>query len=340
VEKDTMVKTLKEKDIPEPWFTKKSKGVTITRATSKQMAQHPVVEDEIVQEPVAKGDARQKAKAKEDVAGKGRKKTKGVPPATAEVVMGRSKYVVPDPEEMKRKMMADAEACGRVVRSLSQPALRRSCPTTVVTETIEDQQSPELVTGEPHSVMAHSGSPIPEMPAAEEGMEPETRACVHVIAYEGRITPSGRRSGSEAVHEERQHAEGSARRLQDKGKRKVIEDVVLNSTSSEHSDSAKHEQMYGRLNRSPSPIILKEQASCIVYHSLPQFTTVYHKFTTVDHSLPQVDHSLPQVDHSLPQVYHNFPQVYHRFTTGLPQGYHRFTTVSWQWLVRTVLNRV
>lgn len=260
-----MVKTLKETDIPEPWFSKKSKGTTITRASSKQMAQHPVVEDEFVEEPIAKGEARQKGKAKEDVAGKGRKKTKAVPPATAEVVMGRSKYVVPDPEEMRRKMVADAAACGRVVKSLSQPATRRSCPTTAHTETTPDQQQPELVTGELQSVMDRQGSPIPEMPAAEEGMDTQTRECVNSIANEDRMTPSGRHSGNEVVHEERQHGEGSARRLQDKGKRIVIEDVVLNSTSSERSDPAQSAQKHRRPPRSPSPIILKEQASCIVH---------------------------------------------------------------------------
>ena len=117
-----MVKTLKEKDMPEPWFGKKTKHVTITRAASKQMAQHEVVEDDNLEEPSAKGATREKGKCKEDEVGKGRKKVKAVRPATAEVVMGRTKYVVPDPEEMRRKMIADAEACGRVVKSLSHTA--------------------------------------------------------------------------------------------------------------------------------------------------------------------------------------------------------------------------
>lgn len=260
-----MVKTLKEKDIPEPWFGNKSKHVTFTRATSKQMAQHQVVVDEIVVEPSAKGEARQKGKAKEDVAGKGRKKTKAVRPATAEVVLCGSKYVVPDPEEMRRKMIADAEACGRVVKSLSQPAIRKSIPTTAITETTEDPLQPELVTGELHSVMDHSGSPVPEMPAAEEGMDIQTQECGNVIANDIRSAPSGPRSAHEAVHEERQHAEGSARGLLDKGKRKAIRNVVLSSTSSERSDPAESAQKYRRLNRSLSPIIWKERVSCIVY---------------------------------------------------------------------------
>jgi hypothetical protein len=56
-----MVKTLKEKDVPKPWFGKKSKHGTFTpkqtRAASKQMAQQQVVEDDIVEEPSGRGEA-------------------------------------------------------------------------------------------------------------------------------------------------------------------------------------------------------------------------------------------------------------------------------------------
>lgn len=250
-----MVKTLKEKDIPESWFGKKSKHVTITRAASKQMAQHQVVEDDLLEEPSAKGETREKGKGKEDVAGKGRKKVKAVRPATAEVVMGTSKYVVPDPEEMRRKMIADAEACGRVVKSLSQTSTRKSCPTTGVAETSEDRLQPELVTGD------QSGSPVPEMPAAEEGMDTQTQECGNAIADDIIITPSGQRYGKEVVHEEREHAPECARGLQERGKRKAIGNAVHISTSSERSDPAQSAQKYRRLNRSPSPIILKERVS-------------------------------------------------------------------------------
>lgn len=69
--------------------------------------------------------------------------------------MGRFKYVMPDLEEMRQKMIADAEACGRVVTSFSQTATRESCRTTSVAETSEDRLQPELVTED------HSGSPVP-----------------------------------------------------------------------------------------------------------------------------------------------------------------------------------
>ncbi len=66
-----MVKGLKEKDIPEPWFGKKDKPATITpkrtKASSKLMDQQHVVEDNAVEEPNPKGARR------DDVGGKGRK---------------------------------------------------------------------------------------------------------------------------------------------------------------------------------------------------------------------------------------------------------------------------
>jgi hypothetical protein len=76
-----MVRTLKEKDIPEPWFGKKSKQATSTpaqtRAASKQMAHQQLIEDDIVEEPTAKGESMQKGKCKEDMPAKGKKKGKG-----------------------------------------------------------------------------------------------------------------------------------------------------------------------------------------------------------------------------------------------------------------------
>ena len=167
-----MVKTLKEKDIPEPWFGKKSKLVTTpkhTRAISKQMAHQQVVEDDVVEDPSMKGKAREKGKGKEDVAGKGGEKAKAMHPGTADVVLGRSKFVVPDPEELRRKRIADAVACGRVVKTLSQPTTRRSCPTMVVVETSEEKMHLELVTGGLDNVMEQSGSPVPAIPTACAG---------------------------------------------------------------------------------------------------------------------------------------------------------------------------
>lgn len=250
-----MVKTLKEKDIPEPWFAKKTKHVTITRAASKHMAQHEIVEDDLLEEPSAKGEAREKGKSKEDVAGKGRKKVKAVRPATAEVVMGRSKYVVPDPEELRRKLVADAEACGRVVKSLSAPAIRKSCPSIPVADPSEDRLQPELARGD------QFGSPVPEMPQAEQGMDTQTQEVGEAIADDIRITPSRQRSGKEVVHEEIEQSPEPARGKQERGKRKATGNAVRISSSSERSDPAQSAQKYRRLNRSPSPIILTDRVS-------------------------------------------------------------------------------
>lgn len=260
-----MVKTLKDKDIPEPWFAKKTNQVTITRAASKHMAQHEVVEDDLLDQPSAKGEAREKGKSKEDVPGKGRKKVKAMRPATAEVVMGRSKYVVPDPEEMRRKMVADAEACGRVVKSVSTPAHRKSCPSIPVADQSDDRLQPELVRG------AQFGSPVPEMAPAEEGMDAQTQEGGNAIADDIRITPSGQRSGKEVVNEEIEQSPERAPGKQERGKRKATGNAVRISSSSERSDPAQSAQKYRRLNRSPSPIILTERVSWL----LPSVTAVF-----------------------------------------------------------------
>ena len=262
-----MVKTLKEKDIAEPWYAKKTKHVTIapkhTRAASKHLAQQQVVEDEVVEEPSAKGEAREKGKGKEDLVGKGKKKAKNVRPATTDVVLGKSKFVVADPEEMRRKVIADAEACGRVVKSVSQPATRRSCTTSAVNGIAEERMQAELVTGGIQSVMEHCGSPHPGIPVAGEGMDVHTQECGNVIASDGKMTPSAQRPGKEHFHEERQPTQQCADGLQESGKRKITKNAVLVTSSSERSDRAERAQKYRRLNMSTSPIILKERVRCI-----------------------------------------------------------------------------
>ena len=114
---------------------------------------------------------------------------------------------------------------------------------------------PELATGD------QSRSPIPEMPAAEEGIDTQTHEIGNATADGIIITPSGQRPGKEVVHEEREHGPSPARGLQEKGKRKAIGNAVRISTSSERSDPAQSARKYRRLNRSPSPIIMEERVS-------------------------------------------------------------------------------
>ena len=270
-----MVKSLKEKDVPEPWFGKKSNHGTFTpkqtRAASKQLAQQQVDEDDIVEEPSGRGGAREKGKGREDVNGKGKKKEKAVPTATADVVLGRSKYAVPDPEELRRKIVADAAACGRVVNSMHRPATRKSCPTTSVMETPEERVHAELVTGEVPGIMEHCESRGLGIPAANEGIDIRAGECGNVAANKERITPTSARSEKEFFHEERERADDCGAGLQERGKRKAVGSSNVNSPSSGRSDPEGSAQKYRQVDTSPSPIILKERVSyvSVLLHGLP-----------------------------------------------------------------------
>ena len=260
-----MVKTLKEKGIPEPWFGKNSKHVMITpkrtRATSKLMEQQHVVEDDAVEEPSPKGEAREKGAGRDDVVGKGRKKVKAVHPGIADVVLGKSKYAVPGPEEMRRKKIAYANACGQVVKCVSQAATRKSCRTTALAGTSSERSHPELVTGGVDNVNACSRSPVLKIAPTNERMDTHTQECENTNGIDVRVTPSGVGTGQEHYHEDRQHAQECLHDGQERGKRKAIEIEIVDSTSFERSNESA--QKYRCLEMSPSPIIVKERVSCI-----------------------------------------------------------------------------
>jgi hypothetical protein len=202
---------------------------------------------------------------------KGRKKAKAVPLATADVVLGRSKYVVPDSEELRRKIVADAVACGRVVNSVHQPTTRKSCPTTSVIEMSEETVTTEMVIGELPGIMEHYESADPGIPAVKEGIDKRDEECGNEAANNVRITLPGARSGKESFHEERQRAEDCGAGLQERGKRKVVGNENLNSPSSGRSEPKESPQKYRRIDTSPSPIILKERVNyvSILLHGLP-----------------------------------------------------------------------
>lgn len=144
------MRTLKEKDIPEPWFGNKGKSVNApkqTRAASKIIAQQEVVEEVTVPKPSTRGRGRQKGKAKEVVPAKGRKNTKTLRSGTANILLGISKTTVPDPEELRRKRIEDAVACGRVVRTVAKQANRHACPTTAARSSSEEDIQAELEAG-------------------------------------------------------------------------------------------------------------------------------------------------------------------------------------------------
>ena len=248
-----MVKGLKEKDIPEPWFGKKDKPATITpkrtRAASKRMDQQDVVSDDGVEEPSPK------AARRDDVGGKGRKKAKGVRPGTIDLVLGRSKYAVLDPEEMSRKRVADANACGRVVKSVSQATTRTALPTAALVGTSTEISPPELVAVGVDNVKEPSRSPDLGSTPVDEGMDTHNQECENTNGVNLGVSPSAGGTPQERNREERQHAPGTL----DRGKRKVVEWENVRSTSSERSED--RAEKYRRAEMSSFPMIVKERVS-------------------------------------------------------------------------------
>lgn len=161
-------------------------------------------------------------------------------------------------------MIADAEACGRVVRSVSQPGHRKSRPTTAPIDTSEGRPNAEIATGEDHTVMDHLGSPVHGIPHAGEGIDNTATERGNEAPNPVRATPSGHRSGKEPFHDEIQQPRECALGLQGSVKRKSMRTVVVSSTSTEGSDPEGGARKLRRLNRSPSPILLKERVSFIL----------------------------------------------------------------------------
>lgn len=129
-----MVTTLHDDDRPEPWSRKKKPVAPSTRETrtsAKATAGNEREEDAVASSvPTGGGRGRRKGKTKVVNSGKGLKKTKTMPIAAADVVLGRAEKTVQSVEEQNRKTEEDARACGRVARTISSPALRKTCPTT------------------------------------------------------------------------------------------------------------------------------------------------------------------------------------------------------------------
>lgn len=144
-----MVNTLKDKDLPQPWFGKKTKELPVpkqTRAASKLLAAKEILHEELQEEPSTRPRQREKGKTERRTPAKGKKKAKSITTGTADVLLGRSKNPVPDPEELRRKRIEDAVACGRVVKTISNPAKRQSGPTTPSPEASEKNIDEDLAT--------------------------------------------------------------------------------------------------------------------------------------------------------------------------------------------------
>ena len=132
-----MVKTLKETDLPEPWFGNKSRAPLAPkrpRPPSNVMPETQALEAEVAAQGKNKGKGRGKGKNKENAVVKGKNIAKYDRTGPADVVLGRTKNPVADPEELRRKRVEDAAACGRVVKTIKPPGKRRSYTTVPDTE--------------------------------------------------------------------------------------------------------------------------------------------------------------------------------------------------------------
>lgn len=129
-----MVTSVGEEDRPEPWLQKK-KPVAQTRRETRTAAKACAGNDKR-KEPEASnllsgsGRGRRQGKAKVVERAKGLKRTKTMPAAAVDVVLGQAENPVRSVEELSRKIEEDARACGRITRKISHPATRTACPTT------------------------------------------------------------------------------------------------------------------------------------------------------------------------------------------------------------------
>lgn len=142
VEESEMVKSLKETDMPEPWFGKKSGAPTApkrTKVTPKQMPALVALEVEAEGQGMNRGKGRGKGKNNENAAGKEKTKVKYDRTGPAVIGAGRTKNPVADPDELRRKRIEDALACGRVVKTILHPEKRRNRTKSADTESSEQE---------------------------------------------------------------------------------------------------------------------------------------------------------------------------------------------------------
>lgn len=137
-----MVNTVREEDRPEPWNKKKTPVPATDRETknaARANAKNDKVQDpKAVDLPAKSGRGRKNSKGKGVETAKGMKKTKPMPAVAIDVLLGRGKNPVANVEEMKKKIEEDARVCGRIPRSVINPATQKSWPTTgTISEDVE-----------------------------------------------------------------------------------------------------------------------------------------------------------------------------------------------------------
>ena len=154
-----MVKGLKETDLPEPWFGNKSKAPPASKrpkVTSELMPGQEALEAEATGTCMKKGKGRKKGKKKENTAARGENNVKYDRSGPADVVLGRTKNPVAYPDELRRKRIEDAAACGRVVKTIPHSGKRQSFTTIVDTESSDHKSEDGLAPAEKE---IHSVSP-------------------------------------------------------------------------------------------------------------------------------------------------------------------------------------
>lgn len=156
-----MVMALEDEDRPQPWSTRKKPLATNTRETItsvKASAAKEKEQDTIFSSvSVASASGRKRATAKAVDSRKGKQKAKPMCKSTLDVVRGRSQNPIPDVEELRKKNEEDARACGRTVRTVSNPRTHKL--SEVTTTTAGKEKEKEAVT----PVMATEfPSPLPK----------------------------------------------------------------------------------------------------------------------------------------------------------------------------------
>ena len=163
-----MVTTLQDEDRPEPWLKKRKPVPATTRET--RTSAKAVAREETEQDPKASnlpggsGRGRRKGKPKVLDTGKGKKKTIPMPAAAVDVVLERAQNPVPDVEELRRKNEEDARACGRVMRTVSNPGTQKLCPMSTASarnENDNDDMRPPVPSKVPSSLAKISTAPVP-----------------------------------------------------------------------------------------------------------------------------------------------------------------------------------
>lgn len=143
-----MVMVLENEDRPQHWSNRKKPLATSTRETRtsvKASAAKGKENDPISSSvSIASASGRMIATGKAVDSRKGKQKAKPMCKSTLDVVNGRSQNPIPDVEELRKKNEEDAKACGRIVRTVSNPGTHKL--SRVTTTTAAKEKEPEAVT--------------------------------------------------------------------------------------------------------------------------------------------------------------------------------------------------